>query len=137
MRRGELLRLEVKHVNLGKTQRTFTVKGERIVLEPNWLLIEKTKNGKPRCIPVSQPVRNMLQVLCAVATSDGFIFGNPMTGSHVKDIKHGFRGACEAADIQDLTFHDLRHTALLFHSLAARKVPLCAFVPKLNWIRSH
>jgi integrase len=33
-----------------------------------------------------------------------------MTGSHVKDIKHAFRGACEGAGISDLTFHDLRHT---------------------------
>jgi hypothetical protein len=27
-----------------------------------------------------------------------------MTGSHVRDIKHGFRGACEEAGIEDLTF---------------------------------
>jgi integrase len=110
MRRGELLRLEINHINLGKTQRTFTLKSQRIVLDPNWLLIEKTKNGKPRCIPMSKPVRNILEILCSDATSDGFIFGNPRTNSHVKDIKHGFRGACEEAGIEDLTFHDLRHT---------------------------
>ena len=33
-----------------------------------------------------------------------------MTGSHVKDIKHAFRGACEDVGISDLTFHDLRDT---------------------------
>ena len=110
MRRGELLRLEAKHVNFGNSQRTFTIKGERIVLEPNWLLIEKTKNGKPRCISMSRPVRKILHVLCSDATSQGFVFGNPMTGSHVKDIKHGFRAACVEAGIEDLTFHDLRHT---------------------------
>ncbi len=110
MRRGELLRLEINHVNLSKTSRTFTVKGERIVLESNWLLIEKTKNGKPRRIPMSKTVRNTLQILCSDVTSDGYVFGNPTTGSHVKDIKHGFRGACVAAGIEDLTFHDLRHT---------------------------
>jgi integrase len=110
MRRGELLRLKCEHVNLGKTHRTFTVKGERIVLESNWLLIEKTKNGKPRCVPLSKPVRRILEVLSTDATSDGYVFGNPTTGSHVKDIKHAFRGACEDAGISDLTFHDLRHT---------------------------
>ena len=110
MRRGELLRLENRHVNLSKDPRTFTVKGERIVLEPNWLIIEQPKNGKPRCVPLSRSVRQMLEVLCTDATSDGSIFGNPMTGSHVKDIKHAFRSACEDAGISDLTFHDLRHT---------------------------
>jgi integrase len=108
--RGELLRLKIEHVNLSKAPLTFRVKGERIVLEPNWLLIEKTKNGKPRSIPLSSSVRQTLEMLCSDVTSDGYVFGNPMTGSHVKDIKHGFRGACEEAGIEDLTFHDLRHT---------------------------
>ena len=81
-----------------------------MILEPNWLLIEKTKNGKPRCIPISKPAWNILQVLCSDVTSDRFVFGNPTTKSHVKDIKNGFRGACKKAGIQDLTFHDLRHT---------------------------
>ena len=110
MRRGELLRLEVDHVNLSNVARILTVKGERIVVEPNWLLIEKTKNGKPRCIPMSKPVRTVLEVLCSDSTSDGYVFGNPQTGSHVQDIKHAFRSACVEAKIEDLTFHDLRHT---------------------------
>jgi integrase len=110
LRRGELLRLEINHLNLSKTPQSFTIKGERIVLEPNWLLIEKTKNGKPRCIPMSKSVRNTMQILCSDVTSDGYVFGNSATGTHVKDMKHGFRGACVAAGIADLTFHDLRHT---------------------------
>jgi integrase len=110
MRRGELLSLKSEHVNLGKAPLTFRIKGERIVLEPNWLLMEKTKNGKPRSIPLSRSVRHILETLCSDVTSDGYVFGNPMTGSHVKDIKHGFRGACDEAGIEDLTFHDLRHT---------------------------
>ena len=45
-----MLRLEVNHINLSKTQRTLRVKGERIVLASDWLLIEKTKNGKPAVV---------------------------------------------------------------------------------------
>ena len=52
----------------------------------------------------------ILEILSDDATSDGFVFGNPTTNSHVKDIKHAFRSACQAANIDDLTFHDLRHT---------------------------
>ena len=59
---------------------------------------------------MSKRVRDMLRVLCSDTTLDGFVLGNPVTNSHVKDIKHGFRGGCEAAGIEDLTFHDLRHT---------------------------
>ena len=59
---------------------------------------------------MSRPVKQILETLCADVTSDGYVFGNSVTGSHVKDIKHGFRGACDEAGITDLTFHDLRHT---------------------------
>src|SRR5205823_4559807 len=59
---------------------------------------------------LSRSVRKILDVLCTDVTADGYIFGNPMTGSHVKDIKHAFRSACEDAGITDLTFHDFRHT---------------------------
>ncbi len=110
MRRGELLSLRSEHVNFSTDCRTFAVEGERIVLQPNWLLIEKTKNGKPRCLPMSKPVRRILEVLSTDVTSEGFLFGNAATDSHVKDIKHAFRGACEDAGLSDFTFHDLRHT---------------------------
>jgi integrase len=72
--------------------------------------MEKTNNGKPRIIPLSRSVRKILATLGSDVTADGYLFGNPRTGSHVKDIKHGFRGACDEAGIEDLTFHDLRHT---------------------------
>ena len=47
-----------------------------------------------------------------------------MTGSHVKDIKQAFHGACHEASISDLTFHDLRHIwsmrAAVFGPLSSR-----------------
>ncbi len=38
------------------------------------------------------------------------IFESPVEGEAISDIKTGFTGAVRAAGIDDLTFHDLRHT---------------------------
>ena len=65
MRRGEVLGLKPEHVNLGRTPVSFVVKGESWVIRPGWLLIEKSKNGKPRMIPLSDRVRRVIELLCA------------------------------------------------------------------------
>jgi integrase len=60
LRKSELLRLEVKHVNFGKASTFCAVNGRDVEIPPNWLLVVKSKNRKPRIIPMNSMVRGAL-----------------------------------------------------------------------------
>jgi integrase len=110
MRKGELFRLRPEDLNFASETVTRIVKGEVWEVHPNWLLIEKSKNGRPRAIPMSQRVCRILQMLSEDATAGEYVFSSIRTGSQIHDIKKGFVSACQEAKIINLTFHDLRHT---------------------------
>ena len=102
MRRTEILSLKWKNVDLARA----------------YILIEESKSGKPRKIPMNAAV---IEALRAIPRDSEFVFYNPETKSHVKDVKTAFHAACRRAkkdpeDEEDpgivgLRFHDLRHTA--------------------------
>jgi len=88
MRRGELLALRWKDINLSKRTAYLFM----------------TKNGEARTVPLSSAAVAVLQALPRAI--DGRVF--PVTPNA---LKHAWERACEAAGIQDLHFHDLRHEA--------------------------
>jgi integrase len=94
MRRGEILTLEWdKHIDL----------------KHNLILLDKTKNGKRREIPINTTLRVTLKNV--VRRLDiPYIFYDPATGKPYKDVKRSFKTACRRAKIKDFRFHDLRHT---------------------------
>ena len=110
MRKGELFRLRREDLNFGPAALTRVIKGEGWEVPPGWLLIEKSKSGRPRVIPMSQRVRKILQALCEDVTTGEYVFRSVRTGERINDIKKGFASACAEAGIDNLTFHDLRHT---------------------------
>lgn len=110
MRRGEILRLKRDDLNFSDKTVSRTIRGEIWHVPPGWLLIEKSKNDRPRTVPMSGEVREMLYRLCQGATCGEYVFGNIRTGGHILDIKRGFTSAVTDAGIVNLTFHDLRHT---------------------------
>jgi integrase len=75
-----------------------------------WLFVERSKNGKPRAIPMAGKVRVILESLGDDATRGGFLFESPVGGKAMTDIKTGFTNAVRASGLRNLTFHDLRHT---------------------------
>lgn len=93
MRRTEILSLKWRDVDFAKS----------------FILIEDSKSGKSRKVPMNTFVYRILKEL--PRTSPEHIFFNPETNDHVKDIKTGFRAACRRAEIRGLRLHDLRHTA--------------------------
>ena len=110
MRRGEILALERDDLNFSAEAVSRFVKRERYEVPPGWLFIKKSKNGRPRFVPMCRKVREILQSLCGDASRGRFIFESLVEGKAISDIKTGFTGAVRAAGIDDLTFHDLRHT---------------------------
>ena len=94
MRRGEILRLRRQDIDFHR--------GE--------VHVTKTKTDEDRSIPMTQTLTRELTAHCAKLKSD-YLFENPNTGRPICDIKNAFGSACEDAEIKDLWFHDLRHTA--------------------------
>lgn len=94
MRKGELLKLKWKDVNFAK--------GTISVLALN------TKTARARIVGMTDRVSVELQALWQASTKEkeALVFG-------VSDnFKRSFAGACKDAQIDDLHFHDLRHTAI-------------------------
>ena len=93
MRRTEILSLKWRDVDFAKS----------------FILIEDSKSGRSRKVPMNEFVYKTLKEL--PRTSDEHVFFNPETNDHIKDIKTSFRTACQRAEIQGVRLHDLRHTA--------------------------
>lgn len=102
-RRGELLSLQWRDVDA----------------RPGFIRIraEKSKTGEGRYIPISAPLRAVLEMVRLDPAgkphaTDCYVFGNPI-GEQVKDPKKSWAACLKAAGLKDadLHFHDLRHEA--------------------------
>jgi integrase len=72
------------------------------------ILIADSKSGKPRKIPMNSAV---LETLRGLPREAEYIFYNPETKTHIKNISAGFATARKKAKLEGLRLHDLRHTA--------------------------
>jgi len=93
MRREEILSLEwEKHIDL----------------RHGFILLDVTKNGERRQIPITPMLRETLQgILRRVGVPYVFV---DRDGKRFKDVKTSFNGALCRVGIKDFHFHDLRHT---------------------------
>lgn len=93
MRRGEILSLEwEKHIDLNH----------------GFILLDQTKNGERREIPINQVLRETLSGLIRHIKSP-YVFTDT-EGKRFMDVKTAYHSACRRAGIKDFRFHDLRHT---------------------------
>ena len=100
-RRGELLSLQWRDVNLKRSELTIRA--------------ENAKDDESRVLPISQRLRSVLEMVKLDPNGEehkltAFVFGDRI-GQQVKDPKKAWQKACKAAKITDLRFHDLRHEA--------------------------
>jgi len=113
-RLGELMSIKRDDINLSAKSVFAKVrsKGQDVKVEvrPNHVLIPKSKNGKPRTLPLSSVARDIFSELFAEQSTSDYVFANADTGKPFTDIGRVFAKACVDAGIEDLTFHDLRHT---------------------------
>jgi len=95
MRRGELLALKWEHVDLQRRQ----------------LLVETSKNGESRHVPLSHTAVETLSRLKEGARGPWVFPSRRRGGERLKSVDSSFRRAVQEAGIDDFRFHDLRHTA--------------------------
>lgn len=66
-----------------------------------------TKTDKNRDVPMNQTAR---EVLLNLTREPEFIFPSPITGRPRRDLNYAWHKLIDEAGIEDLRFHDLRHT---------------------------
>lgn len=93
MRKGEILSL----------------KWDNVDLKHGFILLDRTKNGERREIPINNTLRHTLQGITR-RLDIPYIFYDPFTGKPYQDIKRSFKSALKRAGIKDFLFHDFRHT---------------------------
>ncbi len=100
MRKGEIL----------------TLKWDNVDLRHGFILLDQTKNGERREIPINSTLKETLTELFQ-GTKDRprridvpYVFSDPSNGKPYQDVKRSFRSALKKAKISDFHFHDLRHT---------------------------
>jgi integrase len=87
----------------------FHLKREQIDLKHGFILLDITKNGERREIPINDTLRNTLQGITR-RLDVPFVFYDPKTGNPYQDVKRSFATACRRLGIKDFHFHHLRHT---------------------------
>jgi integrase len=93
MRKGEILNL----------------KWENVDVKNGFILLDKTKNGERREIPINPTLAATLGTLIR-RLDVPYVFYNPATGKPYDNVKKSFNAALKRAGIVDFKFHDLRHT---------------------------
>jgi integrase len=93
MRRGEILNL----------------KWDNVDLKHGFILLDKTKNGDRREIPINETLRMTFQSVMRRLDIPQ-VFHDLKKGKPYKAVRHSFSSACKRAGITDFHFHDLRHT---------------------------
>jgi integrase len=99
-RRGEILSLTWEQVDFAR----------------GVIVLERTKSGRAREVPMSETCYAVLSELRQAQTKDsvpptGCVFPNKKTGKALKEVTNGWQSAVKEAGLVNFKFHDLRHTA--------------------------
>jgi len=93
MRKGEILSLEWDNVDL----------------RHGFILLDVTKNGERREIPINDTLKATLQGITR-RLDVPYVFYEQSMGKAYQDVKRSFKTALRRTGIKDFHFHDLRHT---------------------------
>ena len=89
----------------------FNLKWQDIDFELKLIHVADSKNYESRDIPMNDILYETLKALKEKADPhQEYVFINPKTNKPYDDVKRSFKTALKKANIEDFTFHDLRHT---------------------------
>jgi integrase len=99
------------HSGLRKTE-LLKLRPEDYDFEEGLIQVRETKNDEPREVAMNATARMILTELVANAKRNGlsYLFTNPRTGRRYGDVKKAFKGLLTDAGIDNLWFHDIRHS---------------------------
>ncbi|HEY9285899.1 MAG TPA: site-specific integrase [Pyrinomonadaceae bacterium] len=83
---------------------------ERVDFQRNVIRVPNAKTGRDYQVPMNEDVRAVMLGLRRGAGDRAHVFVNPETCGPYTTLKTGFRKACSLAGINNLRWHDLRHT---------------------------
>jgi len=112
----------------------LSLKWDYIDLEKNFITLPQTntKAKKTRVVPINSIIRTILLELKLKSQGSLFVFPSADSiNGHVSWIKHSFGSSCKRAKIQNLRFHDLRHTC------ATRMIEAGADIVSVSKILGH
>jgi integrase len=87
----------------------FNLKWEQVDLRHGFILLDTSKNGERREIPINTTLEYLFKEMEQRSVESEYVFAGK-TGKPLTDIKKGFHTALRRACIHDFRFHDLRHT---------------------------
>lgn len=104
-------------LNTGMRKREiFNLQWDQVDLKHGFILLDITKNGERREIPINRTLRETLETLHR-GTKDQprrldipWVFYDVKQDKHYKDLRKVFKLACKKAGIQNFKLHDCRHT---------------------------
>jgi integrase len=98
------------NTGMRKSEILFLEWEKHIDLKHGFILLDITKSGERREIPINQTLKNTLNGLIR-RLDIPYVFYNPITEKpYRKDLKKSFNTALRKGGIKDFRFHDLRHT---------------------------
>ncbi|MBI5603120.1 MAG: site-specific integrase [Deltaproteobacteria bacterium] len=113
---GHLKPIVVMALNTGcRKSEILNLRWDQVDLKQGFILLDDTKNGERREIPINGTLREILESHF-VGTKERprrldipWVFYDAKTGKPYKDVKRSFTTACRKAGIKDFVPHDLRH----------------------------
>lgn len=90
----------------------LSLEWSRVDFPRRTILIQKTKNGKPKALPLNLIALNILEEKSKVRSVKNDLVFLSSNGTKINrhNLWRAFRKVLDDAGIQDFTFHDLRHT---------------------------
>lgn len=106
---GHLKPIVVTALNTGmRKEEVLSLKWDNVDLKHGFILLDVTKNGERREVPINATLHNTLSGI--VRRIDiPHVFYDASTGKRYNNIQTSFTTACKRAKIRDFRFHDLRH----------------------------